>query len=93
MAIRLITYDLSKEISSEDYTSIVGYIKDHDAWARISESCYAIETTKTAKTVYEDLESFLDSNDHLLVLTLTSGSSYHGYHSKEVVDWLSAKLR
>jgi hypothetical protein len=89
MAIRLITYDLNKETTSEDYKSILSYIKEHD-WARLSESSYAIETTKTPKTVYGDLEGFLDAGDDLLVLTLSS--PYSGIHRKEVVEWLASKL-
>lgn len=89
MAIRLITYDLDKETTSEDYKSVLSYIKSH-AWAQLSESSYAIETEKRPKTIYDELEGFLDKGDHLLVMTLTT--PYHGYHGKKVVDWLAEKL-
>ena len=89
MSIRIITYDLNKEADSEDYTSIIDYIKTH-SWARLSESSYAIETEKLPHAIYSDLEGFLDEGDRLLVLTLTA--PYYGINRKDVVDWLDERL-
>ena len=89
MAVRLITYDLSKEITSDDYAEILDYIKSH-AWARLSESSYAIETTETPEAIYQELSKHLDTNDSLLVLTLTS--PWDGRANKAVIDWLKQRL-
>lgn len=86
MAVRLITYDLSKEPDSEDYQGLLEVIRKH-AWARLSESSYAIVSDETPSTIYKKLIPFIDENDSLLVLTLEL--PYQGQHSKEVVDWLA----
>ena len=89
MNIRIITYDLNKELNSDDYKGIITYIKQHN-WARLSESSYAIETTKTPQLIYNDISKYLDDGDRVLILTLTT--PYYGVHQKEVIDWLAAKL-
>lgn len=88
MAVRLITYDLRK--SGQDYSGLLKAIKAYDSWEQLSESCYAIETTKRPSTVFAELSAYIDENDHLLVITLTS--PYFGRHKKTVIDWCSARL-
>lgn len=89
MNILLITYDLNKEADSDGYKGIIAYIKEH-AWAKLSESSYAIKTMNSPATVYKALSAFTDDNDNMLVLTLTA--PYQGYHRKDVIEWLEANL-
>ncbi len=72
MAIRLITYDLKKEQAQTfDYDGFYKLIKSH-AWARLSESSYAIETNASPADIFNRLKPHIDSNDEVLVMTLTS---------------------
>lgn len=89
MAVRIITYDLDKETTSQDYKDIIAWIKNR-SWARLSESSYAIDTQDSPQTIYNALKPYLDDGDHLLILTLTR--PYYGIHSKDVIDWLEKKL-
>ena len=66
MAALLITYHLNKETKRPD---IVGAIK-YDSWAKLSESSYAIATSKSSQVVYDGLKQFIDSNDQLYVINL-----------------------
>lgn len=90
MAVLIVSYDLNKEPSSEDYKSIISVIKSEKNWARLSESCYAMSTSQSPKNVYDQLKPFLDDGDKLLVFT--ANEPYFGQHSKDVIDWLSKKL-
>ena len=45
----------------------------------------------SAQQVSDDLRTKLDNNDRLIVTKLTSGD-YHGWLSKDVWDWVSARL-
>lgn len=90
MAVLLVTYDLNKEQGKRtDYTELLSAIKKY-AWARLSESSYAIETSETPKQIYDKLKPHTDPNDYLLVITLTR--PWHGSQSRTVLDWLLAKM-
>lgn len=90
MATLLVTYDLNKEKSDKDREKLREAIKSTGSWARLSESSYAVETTSTPKSFYDVLSPHIDSNDNVLVMTLTR--PYWGQHDKEVIDWIEAKL-
>lgn len=89
MSVLLVTYDLDKEPNSDDYKKILKIIKEY-AWARLSESSYAIETNSSPKQIYSRIEPHLDQGDHILIITLKK--PYYGYHSKEVIKWLDKRL-
>ncbi|WP_156441031.1 hypothetical protein [Burkholderia sp. ABCPW 14] len=90
MNVLIVTYDLIKQTNSEAYTSILNIIKSEKNWAKLSESSYAMHTNMTPKAVYERARPYLDEKDNFMVFTLTS--PYFGRHSKEVIDWLQAKI-
>ena len=92
MAVRLVAYDFNRERKgwNNDRDLLRTFLKDAWDWAYVSESAYAIETTMSAKAVYETLKPFLDSNDQLVVLTLSRPIS--GVADPEVADWLNSKV-
>lgn len=88
MACYLVTYDLNKETVRPP---IVEKIKSlSGSWAFLSESSYAINYSGTPKDVYDRISPLLDSNDSLMVITLTR--PYYGQHDKQVIDWLATAL-
>lgn len=87
MSVKLVTYDLNKP--GQNYEGLLKQIKQF-AWARLSESSYAVETDLTPKALYDLLSPYLDASDTLLVITLTA--PYYGRASKEVIDWLERRL-
>lgn len=89
MAVRIITYDLNKEKTKSDYDGFYKVIKSYP-WAKLSESSYAIETYDLPSDIFSKLKQYIDGNDSVLVLTLSS--PYYGQHSKDVIDWLKLKL-
>ncbi len=88
MAIKLVTYDLSKP--GQNYTEFHKVIKGYASWAKLSESSYAIDTLESPDTVYNKLSPHMDRNDQLYVIPL--GSPWQGWGPKEVNNWLSQHL-
>jgi hypothetical protein len=89
MAILLVSYDLSKEFTSRDYNALLNSIRSV-AWARISESSYAIDTDLHPESVYQKLKQYLDENDNLAVITLSQPIA--GRVPQDVADWLNQRL-
>jgi hypothetical protein len=87
MAALLVTYDLKKP--GQNYKDFHALIKAY-AWARLSESSYAIATTEQPKTVYDRLAPHLDNNDQLFVMIL--GQNWQGLGPQDVHTWLKQHL-
>lgn len=87
MAVYLVTYDLNKETSRPN---IVGLVRKYGAWARLSESSYAIVTDGTPSDVYQTFRQVLDDNDQLYVITLKK--PWDGQGGPDVNTWLENNL-
>lgn len=88
MAALLITYDL--KTPGQDYKEFRAVIKSYPAWARLSESSYAIATLESADDVAAKLQPFVDKNDQFYVIPL--GQRWNGYGPVEVNQWLNGHL-
>lgn len=87
MSVLLITYDLKKP--GQNYEKVLAYIKSF-AWARLSESAYAIETTLDVSSVYNAIRRVMDANDEVYIVPL--GYPYAGFGPPLVNDWLANRL-
>ena len=87
MAVLLVTYDLNRP--GKDYPDLLKTIKEY-SWSKISESSYAINTTKSPIDVFNQLKPFVDKNDNLYVINLKR--PYTGFGPKEVNEWLEQNL-
>lgn len=87
MATYIVTYDLNKEAKRPP---LLEKIKDEFAWARLSESSYAIATAMSVEQVYSVLKPMLDDNDNLYVIPLSR--PYAGFGPPAVNDWLEQHL-
>lgn len=87
MPVLLVTYDLKKP--GQDYSDFLDVVKSN-AWARLSESSYAVKTTDSPKTLYNKLFPHMDANDQVYIVTLTS--PYWGLGPEKVNQWLSQHL-
>lgn len=82
----LVTYDLNKEIRRPP---IVRRIKAATgAWAKLSESSYAVGGDVTAAGLYAYLAPLFDRNDQLYIIQLTR--PWTGYGNKKVNEWLTS---
>ena len=91
MAVLLVTYDFNTERSDADREKLRSALKKASiSWARLSESSYAVETNDSPQVFYGRIASSADKNDKILVITLRL--PFWGQHSKDVIDWLNARL-
>ena len=87
MPVCLVTYDMN--VPGNDYEGLLKTIKNY-AWARLSESSYAIETYETPQQVFDKLRPLLDQHNNLYVINLKK--HFVGYGPQDVNDWLEKKL-
>ena len=89
MSVLLITYDLNKP--GQDCEKILEFIKSSSAWARLSETSYAIRTEETPEKVFHRLNPFLSESSRLFVIKLTF--PYAGIKGTNVITWLDKNLK
>ena len=83
----LITYDLNKP--GQDYSDFYKIIKSY-AWAKLSESSYAISTLCTPREILDQLRPYVDDGDNVYIVTLIT--PYSGRGPEDVNAWLRDKL-
>lgn len=88
MATLLVTYDLNKP--GKDYGDVLKIVKDQAAWARLSESSYAVKTNLSPQALYKKFEPYIDNNDRIYIITLSK--PFWGFGTKDVNDWLENNL-
>jgi CRISPR/Cas system-associated endoribonuclease Cas2 len=86
MAVYVVAYDLNKETVRPKIVAEV----HKTAYARLSESSYAIATSESTGQVHARFKKHLDDNDDFFVITLRK--PYDGYGPKAVIEWLNANL-
>lgn len=69
----LISYDLDKP--GQNYEQLIIRLKAHGA-VRVLFSQWVLSTTWTAEQLRNDLQSYLDSNDRLLVVEISGQWAY-----------------
>lgn len=91
MAVYIVTYDLDKGSTSEDYSRLVSLIKEEGVWACLGGSSYLVESEHTAVELRNKFKDVLDNNDKLYVGVVSAPAAWVGY-SKQVSDWIKEKL-
>lgn len=83
----IISYDL---INQRNYDELYGAIKSYDSWAHISESTWAVVTSKTAVQVRDHLKKFVDGDDRLMVVKSGKEAAWSNVLCKS--QWLKDNL-
>lgn len=94
MSVYLVTWDLNKE--GPAYRTASERLHDRlDTLATIKHpglrTVRFVDTTRSAKELYEYLENFVDADDKIVINKL-SLNSYWGTVSKEVWEWVALRL-
>lgn len=82
----IVTYDLNKEDTSEDYKPLIDDLKERGAH-RYQASCWLVNLNNTAADVYDHYRSLVDQNDSLMVSELTRNHK-QGCNKKGTTDWI-----
>lgn len=91
MSVKVVSYDLRKPETSEDYKKLISHLKSYYFWAKPLESFWLLETSKSCAEVRDEIKKYVDENDKVFV-TPTSLSGWASYGlPKDVIDWLNAR--
>lgn len=82
----LITYD----IADDDARAAVLTTIRRRAWAKLTESAYAVDTDESAQELYADLLQHCGTKDRLIVVGLAR--PFIGYTTEEIANWVGEKL-
>lgn len=74
---KIVTYDLRKPETSEDYKKIIDRLKQY-THCKLTESCWIVSTSWSCKEIRDDLNKYIDSNDRLFVANLSGESAWKG---------------
>ena len=87
MACYIISYDLR---GARDYETLYEAIKSYGTWGHITESTWAVVTTKTAIQVRDHLSSVMDQDDRLFVVKSGVEAAWKNVMCKN--EWLKENL-
>ena len=83
MAVFCISYDLK----NDNYEPLIEAIRAYGTWWHQSKSTWFIETDKTAKQIFENLNPHLYKNDKLIVVKIQENWWATG-HSEKEYKWM-----
>lgn len=83
----IVSYDLNRP--GQDYPNLYETIKTLGSWAHPLESTWLVDTTMTAKMIFDTLWAQMDRNDKLLVARMQE--HWWGSFDQRVLDWLSGR--
>lgn len=86
----LVGYDLLKP--GKDYAKLIEKLKGYGGWWHNLDSTWLIRTTKTASQVRDELKSYIDTNDRVLVLDVTGDNWATFGFAKSANDWLQSHV-
>ena len=72
---KIITYDLCN--SKKNYEDLYEYLRSFSLHARVTESTWIVSSTKSCKTIRDELNNILDSDDCYFVGKLSGESAWH----------------
>lgn len=89
MATHLIGYDLNK--AGKNYDGLKDEIKKLGAWWHHLDSTWIVKSDLTVSQIRDKLSPYIDSDDELLVVTLTGAGAWKGFNTQGS-DWLKKNL-
>lgn len=87
----IISYDLSKPETSQEYLSLINMIKSVSNWAKPLESLWLIKSDLQALQIAERIKSVIDPNDKCLVIEVKEDWAVYGV-SQTVINWLRSQV-
>lgn len=90
MFTHLVSYDLIKP--GKDYQTLHQHLKSHGYWAKPLESVWLIKSTLTAEQLRNAIQVYLDPNDKILVVDITSRAAAWKNLADDVSTWIKNNL-
>lgn len=94
MAWYVVSYDLRRETTAEDYEKLFSALKSATDWCRPLFSFWIIQAERTPREIIAILRNVgaLDEDDGVVVLEITGNGDFRRVIDKEVADWLNARI-
>ena len=73
-----------------DYENLYNAIRSYGTWGKLTESTWAILSTKSSMEILNHLRIFMDANDRLVVIK--SGRDASWANAKANNEWLKKNL-
>lgn len=74
----IITYDIVADQTSQAvYNQLHDVIRSYGTWARITESCWVVLTSRTAVEVRDSLLAVMRRNDRLMVIQAARNAAWN----------------
>lgn len=74
----IITYDIVADQTSQAvYNQLYDVIRSYGTWARITESCWVVLTSRTAVEVRDSLLAVMRRNDRLMVIQAVRNAAWN----------------
>lgn len=86
----LVSYDLITP--GRNYEPLRKFLESHSSWAKPVQSLYMVKSSKSAESLRNDLTPFLDTNDKIIVIDVTSDAAAWKGLSEKVSDWIKKNL-
>jgi len=90
MAVHWVNYDLNK--SGQNYEKLITYLKSHNSWARPVRNSYFVQTPLSASALRDGIKQHVDSNDVVMVVSVTSSDWATSNVPADVTAWLRQHL-
>ena len=87
MTCYIISYDLRRD---RDYQSLYDAIKSYPKWAHITESTWAVVTSKTAVQIRDHLSRIIDHDDRVFVVKSGTEAAWRNVMCRN--EWLRKNL-
>lgn len=92
MRIYLISYDLGVPETSDNYKTLISYIKSFPEWAKPLYSVWLVKSDKTASQIRDEIGAQTDANDKTLVIDVTGASWATNRVSQDITSWIKQNL-
>ena len=86
----LVSYDLIAP--GRNYESIRGFLESHVNWAKPVQSLYLVKANKTAESLRNELNAYLDTNDKVIVVDVTKDAAAWKGLSDQISSWIKANI-
>lgn len=91
MQTMLVGYDLKKP--GKDYSKLIDQLKSYKTWWHCLDSTWMIRTSLTHVALRDELRTFIDPNDKLLVIDVTGdAAAWTTTFSEECAKWIKDNL-
>lgn len=90
MSTLLIAYDLNR--SGQNYSDLIAAIKEQGAWWHYLDSTWLVKTSKSHVALRDELRQYIDGNDELLIIDVTSDAAAWSGFNASASDWLKNNL-